>query len=85
MIWIQNRIQFKTDLLDILEENFGANIVIDELSHIWWEPMDESQPLRSLVNRMITHHIVGPLERRLEVITQLAQEYKIDGAINPAH
>jgi len=85
LMWIQNRIQFKTDLLNILEEKYGANIVIDELNHIWWEPMDESQPLRSLAKRMITHPIVGPAERRLEVITQLAQEYKIDGAVNPAH
>ena len=85
LMWIQNRIQFKTDILKILEERFGANIVIDELNHIWWEPMDESQPLRSLAHRMITHPIVGPVERRLEVITQLAQEYKIDGAVNPAH
>ena len=85
LMWIQNRIQFKTDILDILEEKFGANIVIDELNHIWWEPMDESQPLRSLASRMLTHPIVGPAERRLEVITQLAQEYKIDGAVNPAH
>ena len=85
LMWIQNRIQFKTDLLNILEEKYGVNIVIDELNHIWWEPMDESQPLRSLAKRMITHPIVGPAERRLEVITQLAQEYKIDGAVNPAH
>ncbi len=85
LMWIQNRIQFKTDLLNILEEKYGVNIVIDELNHIWWEPMDESQPLRSLAKRMITHPIVGPAERRIEVITQLAQEYKIDGAVNPAH
>ena len=85
LMWIQNRIQFKTDILDILEERFGANIVIDEFNHIYWEPMDESQPLKSLAKRMMTHPIVGPVERRLEVITQLAQEYKIDGAINPAH
>ena len=85
LMWIQNRIQFKTDILNILEEKYGVNIVIDELNHIWWEPMDESQPLRSLAKRMITHPIIGPVERRLEVLTQLAQEYKIDGAVNPAH
>ena len=85
LMWIQNRIQFKTDILDLLEKRFGANIVIDELNHIWWEPMDENQPLRSLAHRMMIHPIVGPAERRLEVITQLAQEYKIDGAVNPAH
>ena len=85
LMWIQNRIQFKTDLLRILEENYGVKIVIDELNHIWWEPMDEKDPLRSLAKRIITHPIVGPADRRLKVITQLAQEYKIDGAVNPAH
>lgn len=85
LMWIQNRIQFKTDLLRILEENYGAKIVIDELNHIWWESMDENDPIRSLAKRIMTHPLVGPADRRLEVITQLAQEYKIDGAINPAH
>jgi benzoyl-CoA reductase/2-hydroxyglutaryl-CoA dehydratase subunit BcrC/BadD/HgdB len=85
LMWIQNRIQFKTDILNSLEENYGVNIVIDELNHIWWDPMDENDPLRSLAKRIITHPIVGPVDRRLEVITQLAQDYKIDGAVNPAH
>ncbi|MHA2290057.1 MAG: 2-hydroxyacyl-CoA dehydratase subunit D, partial [Promethearchaeota archaeon] len=48
LMWIQNRIQFKTDLLRNLEENYGAKIVIDELNHIWWEPMDDNDPIRSL-------------------------------------
>ncbi|MFX1354589.1 MAG: 2-hydroxyacyl-CoA dehydratase, partial [Promethearchaeota archaeon] len=54
LLWIQNRIQFKTDLIDILEENYGANIVIDELNHIWWDPLDEGDPLKSLAYRLIT-------------------------------
>jgi benzoyl-CoA reductase/2-hydroxyglutaryl-CoA dehydratase subunit BcrC/BadD/HgdB len=85
LLWIQNRIQFKTDLIEALEENYSANVVIDELNHIWWEPLDESDPLRSLAYRMITHPLVGPAERRLKVITHLAKEYKVNGAINPAH
>jgi len=85
LLWIQNRIQFKTDILNLLEKQYGANIVIDELNHIWWDPMDENDPLRSLAQRMITHPLVGPVERRIKVLTQLAKEYRIDGAINPAH
>jgi len=85
LLWIQNRIQFKTDLLEALEENYGANIVIDELNHIWWDPLDENDPLRSLAYRMMTHPLVGPAERRLKVLAQLAKEYNIHGAINPAH
>ncbi|MFX1588473.1 MAG: 2-hydroxyacyl-CoA dehydratase subunit D [Promethearchaeota archaeon] len=85
LLWIQNRIQFKTDLIPALEERFSANVVIDELNHIWWEELDESDPLRSLAYRMMTHPLVGPVERRLKVLTQLAKDYKVDGAINPAH
>ena len=85
LLWIQNRIQFKTNILDILEKQYGAKIVIDELNHIWWEPMDENDPLRSLAKRMITHPLVGPAERRTKILIQLAKDYKIDGAINPAH
>ncbi len=85
LLWIQNRIQFQTDLIEQLERNYGANVVIDELNHIWWDPLDENDPLRSLAHRMITHPIVGTANRRIEVIKQLAKDYKIDGAINPAH
>ncbi|MFW9972415.1 MAG: 2-hydroxyacyl-CoA dehydratase subunit D [Candidatus Odinarchaeota archaeon] len=85
LLWIQNRIQFKTDLIETLEENYGANVVIDELNHIWWDPLDEDDPLRSFATRMINHPLVGPAERRLKVLKQLAKDYKVDGAINPAH
>ncbi|MEW6367455.1 MAG: 2-hydroxyacyl-CoA dehydratase family protein [Acidobacteriota bacterium] len=85
LLWIQNRIQFKNDLIRMLEEEFGANIVIDELNHVYWEPMDEADPLRGLARRMITHPLLGPIDRRLETLSMLAREYHVDGAINPAH
>jgi len=85
LLWIQNRIQFKTDLIELVEKNFGANVVIDELNHIWWDPMDDKDPLRSLAIRQITHPLVGPVKRRLDILAQLAREFKVDGAINPAH
>lgn len=85
LLWIQNRVQFKTDLIEVLEKEYGANVVIEEFNHIWWKPMDENDPLRSLAQRTITQPIIGPVERRLKVIAQLAKDYKIDGAINPAH
>lgn len=84
ILWIQNRIQFKSDIIEMLEKN-GANIVIDEFNHIYWEEMDESEPLRSLAMRQMAHPLVGPLKRRLDMLVTLACEYKIAGAINPAH
>jgi benzoyl-CoA reductase/2-hydroxyglutaryl-CoA dehydratase subunit BcrC/BadD/HgdB len=84
-MWIQNRIQFKTRLLEHLEENYGANVVIDELNQVHWDVMDEDNPLEGLAVRMITHPFNGPIKRRLDTLKRLALEYKIDGAINPTH
>ena len=85
LLWIQNRIQFKNNLVRILQDEFGANIVIDELNHVYWEPMDEADPLRSLAQRMIAHPLLGPIDNRLDTLSMLAREYRVDGAINPAH
>ena len=85
LLWVQNRIQFKNNLIDILEQKFKANLVIDELNHIWWSPLDESDPLRSLAYRNATHPLLGSLERRIQLLVQLAQEFKVDGVIHPTH
>ena len=85
LFWIQNRIQFKNTLLDMLEEKFGAKLVFDELNHVWWEPMNPDEPLRSLAVRNSTHPLLGPVDRRIEILVQLVKDYKINGVINPSH
>lgn len=85
LLWIQNRIQFRNGLIKMLEDKFRANVVIDELNHIHWSAMDESDPLRSLAYRAITHPFAGPIERRLTTLASLARDYRIHGAVNPSH
>nr|MDO8114888.1 2-hydroxyacyl-CoA dehydratase family protein [Candidatus Sigynarchaeota archaeon] len=85
LLWVQNRLQFKTDLIDVLEKQYKANVVIDELNYVYWTPMDEADPLRSLATRQIRHPLIGPVERRLHYLTQMAGEFKVDGVINPSH
>jgi benzoyl-CoA reductase/2-hydroxyglutaryl-CoA dehydratase subunit BcrC/BadD/HgdB len=85
LLWVQNRIQFKNDLIDILEKKYKANVVIDELNYIHWEPMDEKDPIRSLAIRQITHPFGGSIDRRLALLKKMAQEFKVDGVVNPAH
>jgi len=70
----------------MLEDRFKANVVIDELNHIYWDPLDEDEdPLMALARRQVNHPLVGPAERRLETLVELARDYRVDGAINPAH
>jgi benzoyl-CoA reductase/2-hydroxyglutaryl-CoA dehydratase subunit BcrC/BadD/HgdB len=85
LMWIQNRIQFKNNLVTMMEERFGAKIVIDELNYIYWDDLDEDNPLEGLALRLISHPLNGPADGRIAILKKLAKEYAVDGAVNPAN
>jgi benzoyl-CoA reductase/2-hydroxyglutaryl-CoA dehydratase subunit BcrC/BadD/HgdB len=85
LMWIQNRIQFKHPLIEMLEKEYQAAVVVDELNDITWEPIDPDDPYPGLARRAISIPFNGPVDRRVAHLKKLAQEYQIDGAINPCH
>jgi benzoyl-CoA reductase/2-hydroxyglutaryl-CoA dehydratase subunit BcrC/BadD/HgdB len=85
LLWLQNRIQFKNPLIKMLEREYNASIVIDELNDITWEPIDASDPFIGIAKRTITNPLNGEIDRRLDHVRRLSEAYKIDGAVNPCH
>ena len=85
LMWIQNRIQFKNHLVDMLEKEFGAVVVIDELNDITWDAIDPDDPYTGIARRAISIPFNGEASRRIDHLKKLAMEYKIDGAINPCN
>jgi len=85
LLWIQNRIQFKNPLEDMLEREYKAVIVADELNQITWDPIDPDDPFPGMARRAISIPLNGPIERRIEGLKKMAEAYKIDGVINPCH
>jgi benzoyl-CoA reductase/2-hydroxyglutaryl-CoA dehydratase subunit BcrC/BadD/HgdB len=85
LLWIQNRIQFKHPLIEVLEQDYGAVVVADELNAITWEPIDPADPFEGLARRSISIPFNGPIERRVAHLQAQAREYRVDGAINPCH
>jgi len=85
LMWIQNRIQFRHPLIDLLEKEYGAVVVADELNAITWEPIDPEDPFEGLARRSISIPFNGTIDRRIAHLKKQAQEYKLDGAINPCH
>ncbi len=85
LLWIQNRIQFNNPIEKLLEQTHGASIVIDELNDVTWEPIDPDDPFEGLAERMMSLAIVGPIEQRIRRLKRLAEEYQVDGVINPCH
>jgi hypothetical protein len=85
LMWLQNRIQFRNPLEQLLDEDYGAAVVIDELNDITWDPIDPDDPFPGLARRMLSIPLTGPVERRIRSLQRLAKEYQVDGAINPCH
>jgi len=85
LLWIQNRIQFKHPLVKMLEEEYGAAIVADELNDITWAPIDPDDPYPGLARRAISIPLNGSVDSRVGHLKQLARDYRIDGAVNPCH
>jgi benzoyl-CoA reductase/2-hydroxyglutaryl-CoA dehydratase subunit BcrC/BadD/HgdB len=85
LLWIQNRIQFRHGLEKMLEEEYGASIIIDELNDVTWDPIDPENPFEGFARRSISIPFNGTIEKRIEHLKKLAREYKIDGAVNPCN
>jgi benzoyl-CoA reductase/2-hydroxyglutaryl-CoA dehydratase subunit BcrC/BadD/HgdB len=85
LMWLQEFIQFKHPLIKMLEQDYQAAIVGEELNSVYWDPIDVDDPYVGLAQRAITFPFNGPVERRLKHIQKFVQAYKIDGAINPCH
>jgi len=85
LLWIQNRIQFKNPMVEILENEYGASIVSDELNDITWDPIDPEDPYTGMAKRAISIPFNGKGKRRIKHLQEMAKAYQIDGAINPCH
>ncbi|MBL0712274.1 MAG: 2-hydroxyacyl-CoA dehydratase [Desulfosarcina sp.] len=85
LLWIQNRIQFKNPLIAMLQKDFGAVVVADELNAITWEPIDPDAPYEGLARRAISIPFNGQGHRRIDHLRKMATEFKVNGAINPCN
>ncbi|MCD6452019.1 MAG: 2-hydroxyacyl-CoA dehydratase [Acidobacteria bacterium] len=66
-------------------ENRGAHTVFEELSYVYWDELDPDKPFISLARKVLKNQFLGSAERRADVVSELASEYDVDGAIHFSH
>ena len=76
---------YRTLFFDCLEREMDAIIVMDEISNVYWDELDEENPIRSLAYKTLQQPICGTIKKRVYWACRLAQEYKIDGVIHVSH
>jgi benzoyl-CoA reductase/2-hydroxyglutaryl-CoA dehydratase subunit BcrC/BadD/HgdB len=85
LLWFQNRVQFRNPLAQMLEEEFKAAVVIDELNQINWDPIDPDDPFESIAARTLASPLCGSVDRRIDDLKRLVRDYRADGVIHPCH
>jgi benzoyl-CoA reductase/2-hydroxyglutaryl-CoA dehydratase subunit BcrC/BadD/HgdB len=85
LMWIQDRIQFKHPLIKMLEQEYKASIVVEELNTIFWDPIDPDDPYTGFARRALAFPFNGAIDHRVARLQQMAKDYRVDGAINPCH
>jgi len=85
LLWLQNRIQFKTPLELMLEEELGAVVVADELNEITWQPIDPDDPFPGFARRTLSVPLGRGVEQRIAHLRGMARKYGVHGAVNPCH
>lgn len=81
LLWLNLRPYYRTKLFEHLERDRASSVAFEEYSFAYWPAMDPRDPFVSLARKMTSNFGWGPIERRLEVIEKLVDEYSIDGVV----
>ncbi len=85
LLWVHTRLQVRHPVTEALDDNPRAYVVAEEFNDITWEPIDPADPFTGLARRALSIPFIGPIERRIERLQDLARAYRVDGAIHPCH
>ncbi len=85
LIWLHLRPYHSSDLINYLERELEARIVMEEMNYVYWPPLNADKPFESLARKVLANPGLGPLERRLSSIEEMVSDYKADGVVHFSH
>jgi len=85
IIWLLAYPYFKGNFISYMENELGVRSVAEELSTVFWPPLDPERPLRSLATKLLGNPQLGPVENRVRQVEALVRKYDADGVIHFSH
>jgi benzoyl-CoA reductase/2-hydroxyglutaryl-CoA dehydratase subunit BcrC/BadD/HgdB len=84
ILWLHLEPFYPNRLLSMLED-LGGDVVVEEINTVPDRLLDISRPWESMAEKMLTQAWIGEIDRRLNNITRLVEDYRIDGVIHFSH
>lgn len=84
ILWLHLKPYYKNEIFDMLDSE-NCRVVFEEMNYVYWPELDPDRPFESLARKMLSHFLAGSIDRRIDMITRAAGEYRADGAILFSH
>lgn len=81
ILWLhQTRPYYKNDIFEILKKH-KATVSFEEANYLYWPEMNPDKPIESISKKILSNIWQGQIERRLNAIMEMIEDYSIDGVI----
>lgn len=80
LLWLHLPPFYSRRLMDFVEITCGAPIIFEEVNFVGWEPLDTSDPYRSLARKLLTVGFLDP-QTRVKHIVKYAHDARMTGIV----
>uniref|UniRef100_A0A832A4M4 ATPase BadF/BadG/BcrA/BcrD type domain-containing protein n=1 Tax=Desulfacinum infernum TaxID=35837 RepID=A0A832A4M4_9BACT len=85
LVWLLTFPYFKGNFVPFMERTLNLWPVLDELTHVFWDPLDLERPYESLAVKVLRNPGLGPVDRRVQMVERMVRAAKPDGVIHFSH
>jgi len=85
VLWLHLRPYFSGSIINMLEEEFKAVVVAEEINTPVHQRLDIAHPWESIARKMLDQIWSGPIENRLHNIRRIIESHRIDGVVQFLH
>lgn len=80
--WIHLRPYYDNTIINYLEKDCGAYIVVEEINYIFWDEHDTKDPYRSIARKLLKNPAFSPMNVRYDIYSKIITDtYSLDGAV----
>lgn len=80
ILWLNLKPYYKSPLFEYLER-WGVSVAFEEYSYLYWPEMDERRWAEGIAIKMLSNFGWGPIQRRLDAIWNMVNDYAVDGVV----
>jgi benzoyl-CoA reductase/2-hydroxyglutaryl-CoA dehydratase subunit BcrC/BadD/HgdB len=84
LIWDNLPLWFNLKIFEYLN-SLGAVVVAETFSHVWAGSLNPSEPLESLARKYLPNSANSSVQRKIDMIVSLAENFKVNGIILPTN